>query len=116
MASRHRRAGARLVDEDERLGIEIELAIEPRLTRAQDVGAVLILCMAGLFLRVCPWRAKNRHSVDTATAIPSSASAARNSARVMSGAASYSAQMRAALASVAAERVSPPWGLAAGLP
>jgi len=57
-----------------------------------------------------------RHKVDTATAIPSAASAARNSARVMSGAASYSTQMRAALPSVVAERVSPPCGLAAGFP
>jgi hypothetical protein len=44
------------------------------------------------------------------------ASVARNSARVMSGDAAYSAQIRAALASVVAERVSPPYGLAAALP
>lgn len=71
--------------------------------------------MAGLFARVSVAR-KKRHRVDTATAIPSAASAARSSASGMSGAAFYSAQMCAALPSVVAERVSPPCGLAASFP
>lgn len=116
VAARHLRVGTGFVDEDQLFRVEVELAVEPGLAGAQDVGAILFLRMAGLFLRICPWRAKNRHSVDTATAIPSSASATRNSARVISNAASYSAQIRTALASVAAERVSPPCGLAAGFP
>lgn len=42
------------VDEHEPLGIEVQLAIEPVVPLAQDVGAVLLDRMAGLFLRVIP--------------------------------------------------------------
>ena len=50
--ARHLGAGPSLVDEDQRFGIEVELALEPCLARAQDVGTILLLRMAGLFLRV----------------------------------------------------------------
>lgn len=47
----------RLVDEDQALGIEIELTIEPALALSQNVGTVLLDSMAS-FLRVMPRRAK----------------------------------------------------------
>lgn len=59
-----------LVDEHQPRGVEIELAVEPCLALAQDVGAVLLDRVAGLFLRVIPWRAKKRCSVEIATATP----------------------------------------------
>ena len=47
-----RQAG--LVDEHQFCRIEIELAVEPGAAAAQDVGAVLLQCMCGLFLNVQP--------------------------------------------------------------
>ena len=61
-------AGAGLVDEDEALRVEIELALEPSPSAAQDVGSVLLRRMRGLFLSVIFRRSKKRHSVETATA------------------------------------------------
>jgi hypothetical protein len=43
-----------LVDEDQALRIEVELAVEPGLAPAQDVRAVLLTRVAGLFLRLIP--------------------------------------------------------------
>jgi len=42
MTPRHVGRCPGLVDEDQPLGIEIELAIEPRLALLQDVGAILL--------------------------------------------------------------------------
>jgi hypothetical protein len=39
------------------------LAVEPGPALVQDVGAVLLDRVPGLFLRVMPQRAKNRHKV-----------------------------------------------------
>jgi hypothetical protein len=50
----HFRRQSRLVDEDELGGIEIELAVKPGLPPLQDVGAVLLQCVCGLFLYVQP--------------------------------------------------------------
>ena len=47
-----------LVDEDQPLGIEVEPALEPGFARLQDVGAILLLGVGGLFLRVILWRRK----------------------------------------------------------
>jgi hypothetical protein len=44
--------GPGLVDEDEPLRVEIELALEPILPARQDVGAILLAGVRGLFLRV----------------------------------------------------------------
>ena len=52
-----------LVDEHQTFGIEIELAFEPGLAPLQDVGAVLLGRVRGLFLRVMAWRAKKRRIV-----------------------------------------------------
>ena len=54
MAAGHVRCGPRLVDEDQALGVEIELAVEPALPLPQDVGPVLLDRVPGLFLRVIP--------------------------------------------------------------
>jgi hypothetical protein len=60
MAAGHVGSGPRLIDENEALGIEIELTVEPALPLPQDAGAVLLDSMASLFLRVMPRRAKKR--------------------------------------------------------
>lgn len=70
IATRHVRRCPGLIDEDELLGIEIELTVEPFLAPLQDVGAVLLGRVRGLFLRVIPRRAKNRHIVPSATSVP----------------------------------------------
>lgn len=54
MAAGHVGGGPRLVDEDQALGVEIELAVEPALTLPQDIGSVLFDRVRGLFLRVIP--------------------------------------------------------------
>ena len=55
--------GPGLVDEHQAFGIEVELAVEPVPASLQDVGAVLLGRMRGLFLSVIPCRSKNRQSV-----------------------------------------------------
>lgn len=54
MAAGHVGGGPGLVDEDEALGFEVDLAVEPVLALPQDVGTVLLDRMPGLFLRVIP--------------------------------------------------------------
>ena len=46
---------ARFIDEHQLRRIEIELAVEPGPTALQDIGAVLLQRMRGLFLNVQPW-------------------------------------------------------------
>ena len=50
--------GARFVDEDQLLGVEVELAVEPGLPRFEDVGTLLLRRMRGLFLNVRPCRSR----------------------------------------------------------
>jgi hypothetical protein len=85
MAPRHVGGCPGLVDEDQPLGVEIKLALEPCLPPLQDVGPILLRRVTGLFLRVIPWRSKNRHSVAMLTLTPCSASITCNSASVGSG-------------------------------
>ena len=54
MKTRHVGVHRCLVDEDETLGFEIDLSVEPALALPQDVGAVLLDRVPGLFLRVIP--------------------------------------------------------------
>ena len=42
---RHLGRGAGLVDEDQPLGIEVRLAVEPRTTPRKDIGTLLPRCM-----------------------------------------------------------------------
>ena len=52
--ARHLGRGAGLVDEDQFVGVEIELAVEPGLPRLTDVLALLLGGVGGLFLYVRP--------------------------------------------------------------
>ena len=63
-----------LVDENEALGIEIRLTVEPGLPLRQDVRAILLSRVRGLFFQVIPWRSKKRHSVPMPKRCPCSAS------------------------------------------
>lgn len=65
MAAGHIGCGPRLVDEDEALRLQIDLAFEPVPALLQDIGTVLLDGMASLFLRVIPGRAKKRCSPAT---------------------------------------------------
>ena len=69
-----------LVDEHEPRRIKVELAVEPCLALIQDVGAVLLNRVPGLFLRVIPWRAKKRCNVEIATVTPASPSVSAKTA------------------------------------
>jgi hypothetical protein len=52
MAPGHVGGSPCLVDENETLGIKVELILEPLLATYQDIGAVLLGSVRGLFLRV----------------------------------------------------------------
>jgi hypothetical protein len=52
VAARHVGRGPGLVDEDQPVGIEVELILEPLFASDQDVGAILFGGVRGLFLRV----------------------------------------------------------------
>jgi enamine deaminase RidA (YjgF/YER057c/UK114 family) len=60
MAAGHVGGGPGLVNEDEAIRVQIELAIEPLLALLQDIGAILLDGVASLFLRVMLRRTKNR--------------------------------------------------------
>ena len=60
VGARHVGLGPGLVDEHQPLGVEVGLAVEPGLPPHQDVRALLLAGVAGLFLRVMRWRRKNR--------------------------------------------------------
>lgn len=84
--ARHVRRRPSLVDEDEPLGIEIELTIEPVLASLYDVRPVLLARMGGLFLNVRPQRSRNVHSVARLALTPRSASSRpKSSLMVKSG-------------------------------
>ena len=63
MTAGHVGGGPGLVDEDEPVGIEIELGLEPGPALLQDVRPILLGRVGGLFLRVMAWRAKKRRTV-----------------------------------------------------
>ena len=52
MRAGHVRRGPGFIDEDEVLGIKVELALEPVLSPLQDVGPILLTRVRSLFLRV----------------------------------------------------------------
>jgi hypothetical protein len=60
----HLRRCPALVDEHEPLGIEIGLAVEPGLAAGGYVRSLLLGRVRRLFLRVTPWRWKNRQTID----------------------------------------------------
>lgn len=71
-----------LVDEDQALGVEVWLGVEPGAPLLQNVRAVLLDRVAGLFFRVIPRRWKKRDSADLEVAIPRAASRSHNSISV----------------------------------
>ncbi len=85
-----------LVDEDQLVGVEVELAVEPGPAPFYDVGTVLLGRVACLFLRVIRWRERNRHSVAMLVLTPCPASIVRSSSSVMSDWRSMAAWTRAA--------------------
>ena len=62
VAARHVGGGPSLVDKDEALRVEVELAFEPVFAPLHDVRAILLAGVRGLFLRVILWRSRNRQS------------------------------------------------------
>ena len=74
-----------LVDEDELFGIEIELSLEPRFPSPQNIRALLLGRVGGLFLNVRPRASKKGQRVVVPVEMPRSArSCACISASVMS--------------------------------
>ena len=82
MAAIHVGGRPGLVDEHEPLGIEIGLCLEPVPALPQDVRAVLLDRVAGLFFRVMPWRWKKRERAEVDVAMPCATSRARSSPSV----------------------------------
>ena len=74
-AARHIGGGPGLVDEDQLFRIEIELAFEPGLATFQNVGALLLGRVCGLFLSEIRRRPKKRQIADTLKRCPLSANA-----------------------------------------
>jgi hypothetical protein len=62
--ARHIRRSPGLVDEHEAGRIEIELPGEPVAALLQNVRALLLLGMRGLFFKVISWRSKKRQSTE----------------------------------------------------
>ena len=70
--ARHLGGGAGLVDEDQALRVEVELAVEPGLARRLDIAALLLGRMRGLFLSVMRRRRKKRQMLVSPTPTPRS--------------------------------------------
>jgi hypothetical protein len=83
--ARHLGGRAGLVDENELLGIEIKLAVEPGRAGHFHIAALLLGRMRRLFLSVIRRRLKKRQSVPIPALTLRSFSFVRSSARVMSG-------------------------------
>ena len=92
--------GPGLVDEHQPAGIEIGLALEPGPAARGDVRALLLGGVRGFFLKLIPWRSKNRHTVPVPTDRSRSFSSACNSASVMSGVSSTLASKNSAAPSI----------------
>ena len=75
VAARHIGRGPGLVDEDQLLRIEIELAFEPGLATFQNVGPLLLGRVRGLFLSEIWRRSKKRQIADTLKRWPLSVNA-----------------------------------------
>ena len=63
----------RLVDKDEADGVEIELAVKPVFPALQNIRALLLRRVRGLFLNVSPQRSRKVHSVARPARTPRSA-------------------------------------------
>ncbi len=110
MGAGHVRRGPGLINEDQAIGIPVELAVEPRPAPPQDVRAVLLRGVGRLLFQVIWCRSKNRHSVPMPADTPAFASSARISLGVVSDRRSTRPRTSGACASMRAERRSPPSG------
>ena len=63
MCSRHVGRCPGFINKDEPVPIELTLALTPGLPSRQDIRAILLCGMGGLFLRVILWRSKKRRIV-----------------------------------------------------
>ena len=63
IAAGHLGRGSAFVDEDQALGVEIGLPIEPGYASPGDVRSILFASMRRLFLSVTSWRWKNRQTM-----------------------------------------------------
>lgn len=83
-----------LVDEDQALGVEIGLRVEPSPAPRGDVGPLLLAGVRGLFLTVMACRSRQRQTVLGANEVPwSRRSMSASSTSVMSTWASIAARM-----------------------
>lgn len=64
------------------LRIEVRLRLEPVTALLQDVRAVLLDRVPGLFFRVTPWRQKKRDRLDVDVAMPRPARRSQSSSSV----------------------------------
>ena len=83
--ARHVGRRSRLVDEDEPLWVEVELALEPGLAPLQNIRPILLRRMGGLFLTVRPQRSRKVQIVPIEADMPCWRRRSCISARVMSG-------------------------------
>jgi hypothetical protein len=109
----HVGAGAGLVDEDEPARVKRSLALFPTLARFGHVRPVLLRRVQG-FLKLMPWRSKNRHTALRLPAIASLRIAATTSSKVRSGWPATSASSHSECSSNS--DLQPPLGFAAALP
>jgi len=100
--------GPGLVDEDEVLRIEVDLALEPGAAPLQDVRAILLAGMSGPFLRVIACRRKKRWMVPKPNTWPFSANDRRSSSMVISGVSLSRDSINGLQASTRPERRLPP--------
>jgi hypothetical protein len=114
--ARHLCIGAGLVDEDETVGIEIKLALEPRLAGGVYIAAALFGGVRCLFLRVIFRRLKKRQSEATLAETPCSINFPRSSTSVMSDFAVTASRINRACASMRRDLRSPPCCLGAKSP
>ena len=77
----HVGGGRCFVDEDDSVGVKVELALKPGLPRRHHVGTALLARVNSPFFRVMPWRAKKRCSPLVLVATPCSRKVSRNSRR-----------------------------------
>ena len=88
IAARHVGGRCRLVEEDQPVGIEGVLVLEPRLASGPYVLARLLGGVERPVLRVMPCRAKKRDRLLVLVCTPRSGKASRNSCRKIAGRAS----------------------------